>query len=95
MDINTWQILWGINSLLLAIMVFLHNSLRAQLKKLEEANDKKASVKEVDEVKVELGKKASTDICVKIHRQVNASLHRHANSGQAGEVVPVGTDGGI
>lgn len=74
MDISTWQILWGINTTLLALMLWLHKDIRREMK----------------DIKDELAKKASTVICEKIHSKIDKSLHRHATSGAAGEVVETG-----
>jgi len=72
---TTEQILWGVNTFLLACVVslvaLLYHTLRGDIK----------------EVKEEIAKRTLIVNCDKVHLEIKKDLHTHAKTGSAGEVV--------
>jgi hypothetical protein len=69
MDIG--QVIWGINTTLLGIMLFLYRSLREDVKSM----------------KGEIEKRTLILTCDKMHQEIAKSLHVHGSLGNAGEVI--------
>jgi hypothetical protein len=74
-DMTTEQILWGVNTFLLACLVgligILYSTIRGDIK----------------EVRADIEKRTLLVTCDKIHADVLKSLHVHATTGAAGEAV--------
>lgn len=69
------QLLWGINTALVGVVIFLVGIIgflgKGRLERIEG----------------DLAKKADTTLCSKTHEKVDRLLHSHALSGSAGEAV--------
>ena len=70
-DISTWQILWGVNTFVLAIMLFLYNLLRGEIKKLD----------------TDVRDRMPRSECEITHTEIGKKLHIHGTLGNAGEVI--------
>ena len=72
---ENWQLLWGVNSILLVVLGFFIKMWIIGIKE------------DIKIVKLELKDKADSETCKEIHNGVDRLLHRHATTGAAGEVV--------
>jgi hypothetical protein len=74
-DMENWQLLLGVNSLLLVVLGFFIKMWISGIKT------------DIASVKTDLKGKADADICIRTHEAVDKLLHRHATVGSAGEAV--------
>jgi len=74
--VDAWQIMWGINTLLLVIVGFL---IRLWI------NGVKESISEIHE---SMENKTDKELCEFAHGEIEKYAHSHATSGSAGEVIP-------
>jgi hypothetical protein len=93
--------MWGINSVLLVCLGFfikswmkgIENTLSSTTKEIKaDLIFTKTELKEdililKKELKDDIDKKAEEKTCKEIHAKVDTMLHKHATTGQAGEVV--------
>jgi hypothetical protein len=82
---DTWQILWGINTLLLALFAYIHKMVRDDIKELKEDLDKRTLVITCDRLHAELEKscgrrhEALDDNCDKIHSAIITACETNHN----------------
>jgi len=83
--VDMWQVLWGINTLVLAIVTFLYNRQREDHKELKG---------QLNDLADALDERMPKDTCERIHRElkdkfkeISEDQHVHGSYGQAGEVI--------
>jgi hypothetical protein len=86
---ETWQILWGVNTFFLGVVGFLYKLNRDDNKRLrdeirEEIKQIKEEIKLIGQV---LEGKQGWRVCDKIHEDLKKHLHLHGTLGTAGEVI--------
>ena len=86
---ETWQILWGVNTLFLGVVGFLYKLNREDNKKIrEETREELKEIKvEMKLIRQDLEGKRGWQVCDKIHEDIKKHLHLNGTLGTAGEVI--------